>query len=151
MMTTQQGKGHTSRGLTLIELLVVIAITMILAALLLVAAARALGASRSSTCQSNLRQMGMVIGMYANENGGAFPKDLTTIYPQYLTDLGVLVCPSAGDSVGTYPQDLERWSSYDYHSSGEKAEMLDKKRIHYGRRNRVVYSNSLGQYIDSIE
>lgn len=60
------------KGFTLIELLVVIAIISILAALLAPALSNARETARSAKCSSNLRQIGLAMSLYLNDNEGKF-------------------------------------------------------------------------------
>jgi len=61
------------RKFTLIELLVVIAIIAILASLLLPSLGKARQTAYMSACQGNERQIGQVMRMYIDDQGGAYP------------------------------------------------------------------------------
>ncbi len=95
------------RGFTLIELLVVIAIIAILAAILFPVFARARENARKSTCQSNLKQLGLGIMQYVQDYDERYPSvyDDARGYPAgrliwadkimpYVKNRKVFVCPS---------------------------------------------------------
>ena len=100
-------------GFTLIELLVVIAIIAILAAILFPVFAKAREKSRQAACQSNLKQIGLAIRMYAEDYddgmppsrdaaGSAWWPDYISPYVQQKSISKVFICPSGATS--TYMQ-----------------------------------------------
>src|SRR6266567_3787168 len=72
--------GRRISGFTLVELLVVIAIIAILAALLLPGLASSKQRAWTIQCNSNLRQTGIGMTMYADDANGFFPESGAVIY-----------------------------------------------------------------------
>jgi prepilin-type N-terminal cleavage/methylation domain-containing protein/prepilin-type processing-associated H-X9-DG protein len=128
------------RSFTLIELLVVIAIIGVLGALLMPTLGRAKEAGRATACLSNLRQIGIALQIYVQENNNRLPvmrdrpigttnapttNDLPSVDLVLSNELGnvkVLRCPSDREEI--YEQ---TGSSYSWNSllNGQNADRLE--------------------------
>ena len=96
------GTGVTlrTRSFTLIELLVVITIIAILASMLLPALAQAKEKGRTALCQANLKQVGVLMTVYAQDYDDMLPGNAWVNYPQAI-HLG-----------GNYPDGTDCWGSW---------------------------------------
>ncbi len=92
------------QGFTLVELLVVIAIVSVLAALIAAVSGRVKVSANRAASASNMRQIGVALALYTNENNGRYPetthsnqRDRSWIYTlaPYLANVDeVRICPA---------------------------------------------------------
>ena len=98
-------------GLTLMELLVVMAVIAVLAAIAFPAYQRVVASGRAASCVSNLRQIGVALGVYLGENNMTMPEMkaaresvadevpvIDNTLDRYIQDRAVFACP--GDQEG---------------------------------------------------
>lgn len=150
-------------GFTLVELLVVLAIVSILSSLLLPALARSREATRRASCQNNLRQFGIIFGMYTSESRGSRYPPLqkwhlngtptllgvrgVMLYPEYWTEPNIILCPSdsrAKEFAGDFDNDLNKAvrDAYVAGASEECLEVLLSLSISYAYVGYAVASSS---------
>ena len=127
---------HRSRctiAFSLIELLVVIGIIGVLASLLMPAFGRAKGKAKDTQCISNLRQIGIGLCIYADENQGKLPfaerRPTTPVNPtNILPRIVDVLSNQVGGAVAVFrcPRDRSGWfekegSSYEwnYQANGQ--------------------------------
>jgi prepilin-type N-terminal cleavage/methylation domain-containing protein/prepilin-type processing-associated H-X9-DG protein len=137
-------KNNVRKGFTLIELLVVIAIIAILAAILFPVFAQAREKARAISCVSNLKQIGLAILMYNQDNDGTFSMGQNqnwngsawdnNIQP-YVKSLGVFACPD--DSTGL---------TIEGHYTGNTLDWTDGVGISYASNSYYGWDNAIGNF-----
>lgn len=105
---------HIARSFTLVELLVVIAIIAILAALLSPALKKARDLGRRVQCLNNMKQIGLAILMYVNDNEERFPPSVGNWNDQFYPAMGIAERRYVGIEVFDCLADRTRVQGVDY-------------------------------------
>jgi prepilin-type N-terminal cleavage/methylation domain-containing protein/prepilin-type processing-associated H-X9-DG protein len=147
---------HNRRAFTLIELLVVIAIIAILAAILFPVFARARENARRSSCQSNLKQIGLGMMQYTQDYDEHMPAGFLTntgvpypdgvartfqswrvaIFP-YVKSVQVFNCPSADSILEWKGQYKITQAAYAYNWRAPVGTGITNVGIHMGNNDTV--------------
>jgi prepilin-type N-terminal cleavage/methylation domain-containing protein/prepilin-type processing-associated H-X9-DG protein len=144
-----KGRGPLQAAFTLIELLVVIAIIAILAALLMPVFGKAKENARGTACLSNLRQIGVGLQLYVQENNNRMPSmrdrlldtnspviplpTVDEVLSNHVGNVLVFACPS--DKGNDKPsQFVQTGSSYGWNSllNGQDADHLTILMMDFG-------------------
>jgi prepilin-type processing-associated H-X9-DG protein len=101
------------------------------------------------SCRSNLKQIGLAIGMYQYDNADQMPPDLQELrYRHYINDAKILLCPAVSTAEIDYSVPGADVSYY-YARPAVRADSLvpalpivwEKKQWHGGRGGNVLYSD----------
>ncbi len=141
-----KSEGMSTWAFTLVELLVVIAIISLLAAMLMPTLGRVKEGGRATACLSNLRQIGVALQLYVDENHNRLPimrdrpvgtntpptntfPSVETVLSTQLGNVKVLQCPS--DKQRLFEQ---TGSSYSWNSllNGQKADDPEVFNLKFG-------------------
>lgn len=148
----------TGIAFTLVELLVVIAIISLLTALLLPTFGKAKEAGRATACVSNLRQIGIALQLYVDENNNRLPvmrdKPIGTnavvtnglprvdmVLSNHLGNLRVLRCPSDRQEIFEQTGSSYAWNSL---LNGQRADDLTVLGLHFNPHAIPVFFDKEG-------
>ncbi len=153
------------KGLTLLELLVVAAIVgaIILSLSPWIRSTRE--QARRHECADNLRRIVVALYTYALDNDGEFPDDLSALYPKYIDDVKLFICPSDIDAsdIAQDGSDIDVTASYLYSRGWDAKDPLgtilvcDKNDIfgrdtnHDGKGGNTAYLSGDVKWVDTVD
>jgi len=130
------------------EVLVVIAIIGALASLLLPVLSRAKAAAQATTCKNHLRQMGLALRMYVDENNHKYPLYASSPGPAYGDATNVWWGGSVYWSSKLYPYYPVNWTNAGYFCPGYKGMTRGPAGVNLGSRLGSYSYNAIGSVVN---
>ncbi len=142
VVKAKQGKGI---GVIIAVAIVVptLAIGGMFAGMTIPALSRAREMARRTKCINNLKQIGLGLHMYAQDNDEKFPNTLSVLYPKYISTLDVFKCPAQKEKIKT-KADIDMKAGYKYISglsedSPSSAVVAHTKKGYFKRGRNILY------------
>ncbi len=153
------------KGITLLELLIVVTIVgvIMLSFSPLISSTRE--KARQHICADNLREIILALHVYAIDHRDRFPDDLSSLYPEYINNVDIFICPSDVDAgaISEDGLDIDVTTSYLYSRGWSERDSLDtilacdkndifgKETNHRGKGGNVAYLSGEVKWVDTRE
>lgn len=155
-MQTARRSSRRKAGFTLPELLVVIGIIGVLMGILMPVLGRARRSAREATCKVQIKQLAIECERYKND-WSLHPPWLSTLYPDYLTDKRLLLCPadyanpkgSQGGRPDAFPPPFDQFTELDDVRGNNASENIYMGKGRMGPGAVTIAANSLRN--DNVE
>lgn len=116
---TLAGRGMAIAGLIL-GYTSIVAMTVLLILFFTLAVPAIKEEACKTACRANLHQIGMACNAYASVHDGRYPERLSELYPDYVPDPDIFVCPSTSDKIAS-PDEIDAKTSYEYRGAALNA------------------------------
>ncbi len=112
---------------------------------------------RRARCVSNLKQLILAAIMWADDHDGEFPEKLSDLYPNYVDNVKLFTCPSAGGPKITKKEEIDSRTSYIYVTGLTEASLSDAVVIyedpsnHRGEGGNVAFADGHVEWLSAEE
>ena len=136
------------KGVTLVELAIVITIFFIVFIMLTPLVNKMRDRANIIKCSNNIRLISLALHMYAADHDEAFPPALADLYPSYVKERKVFICPSVGDSAAPGRIDYEYVPGMTESSPSTEVIIYDRATNHKGKGRNIVRVNGSVEWLE---
>ncbi len=99
---------------------------------------------QAEPCIKNLCKISLAITHYRKDHEDLHPNNLSDLYPKYITDKSVFICPRKPNGIAFQSTDLHIKCSYIYDFSTNKREWKTNQLKQYGDKTPIIRCDQLG-------